>query len=127
MDYLLHAHGDLGTLQCDVPSAQGLAVGGQTLQRHAACSIPKLGLAALTCMTHQQYQQCRLSSSNDPHAQVPIFVPHFGGDAHGRSSRSLVFKGRSSAFEASVPLETLHTTHCLIAVSLLKHVQCLCD
>jgi hypothetical protein len=51
----------------------------------------------------------------------------FGGDTRGRSSRSLVFKGRSSAFEAPVPLETLRTTHCLIAISLLKHVQCLCD
>jgi hypothetical protein len=52
----------------------------------------------------------------------------FGGDARGRSSRSLiVFKGRSSSFEASVPLETLCTTHCLIAVTFPIHVQYLCD
>jgi hypothetical protein len=25
---------------------------------HAACSIPTLGLSALTCTKHQQYQQC---------------------------------------------------------------------
>jgi hypothetical protein len=58
MDYPWHAHGDRGTLRRDVPPAQGSAVGGQTWQRHAACSIPKLGLSALTHTTHQQYQQC---------------------------------------------------------------------
>jgi hypothetical protein len=33
----------------------GSAVGGQTWQRHAAFSIPTLGLSALTHMAHQQY------------------------------------------------------------------------
>jgi hypothetical protein len=51
----------------------------------------------------------------------------FGGDAHGSFSASLVFKGRSSPFEAPVPLKTLRTTQCLIAISVPKDVQCLCD
>jgi hypothetical protein len=60
--------------------------------------------------------------------KFPNLFHIFGGDAHGRSTRLLiVFKGRSSAFEVHVPLETLRTTHCLITVSLPRHVQCLCD
>jgi hypothetical protein len=124
--WIICAHGDLDTLQRDVPSAQRSAVRGQTWQWHAACSIPTLGLSVLTHTTHQQYQQYSWSPSNDPHAQVAEFSIHFrGGDA--RSCRSFVFKGRSSAFEVPLPLKTLRTTHCLIAVCLPKHVQCLCD
>jgi hypothetical protein len=60
--------------------------------------------------------------------KFPNLFDIFGDDACGRSSRTLiVFKGRSSAFEMPVPLETLCTTHCLITVSLPKHIQCLCD
>jgi hypothetical protein len=60
--------------------------------------------------------------------KFPNLFHIFGGDSHGRSSRSLVvFKGRSAAFGTPMPLEILCTTHCIIAASLPKHVQCLCD
>jgi hypothetical protein len=119
MDNLRHAHRVLGILWNDVPSAQGSAIMGQTWQWHATWSVPMLGLSALACMTHQQYQQCRSSH------KFPNSFHIFGDDACGRSSRSLtVFKGCSSALKP-VPLKTLRTTHCLIAISLPKHVQCL--
>jgi hypothetical protein len=127
MDYSQHAHEDLGTLQRDVPSAQGVSSWG----------------THLAATRHMFNSDIRVVCTPTRHTNISNVVDHpltirmhrfpdlfhiCGGDACGRSSISfIVFKGHSAAFEAPVPLETLRTTHCLITVSLLKHVQCLCD
>lgn len=61
-----------------------------------------------------------------PSCTAEEFTPQFPKWHLRRSYRKLfVFREVSSALYALVPLETLSTTHCLVAVVLLKHYLCL--